>query len=102
MNIPIQVELLNPELPSIVRPTELVIYLPDELPNTPTVTVAIEAKSYEPELRRRCTIYREVDLPTSAVAACFTMQNLKVKIVPEAAEALLASFNYKIVAPIQS
>lgn len=99
MTIETPVELINPLTPSTVVPQKLVLYLPDELPDAPTVTIAVEATSYEPELKRRCTIYREVDLPTAAVKAAFAMENLKVKLVPEAANLLLQAFNYRIATP---
>ena len=71
----------------------LTVYVPDEMPEGDTVTIAVEA--IEQRTGYKATIYREVVLPKAAVIASFTYKDGKVVVVKDAAAQLLAGFNYK-------
>jgi len=90
----LQVELLDKAKPVAVAPQTLTIYIPDELPEGDTVTIAVEA--YEKRIDGYAKRYREVILPKAAVLASFKLNGLKVEVDAEKAGQLLAMFNYKI------
>lgn len=93
MNKTFAVQLIDEAKAPVVRAQTLTVYVPDEMPEGDTVTIAVEA--IEQRTGYKATIYREIVLPKSAVIASFTYQQGKVVVVEEAAAALLANFNYK-------
>ena len=97
MNHELQVELLDATKPVTVAPQKLTIYIPDELPDTDTIKIAVEA--YEKRVDGHAIIYREVTLPKAAVLASFKLNGLKVEVDAEKAAQLLAMFNYKFPDP---
>lgn len=95
MNINFNVKLLDETKPVLVSPTSLTIYLPDDVDlSQETVRIAVEAKEISES--KKITIYREVDLPSNLVQNWFTLNGLKINIIPEAVNVLLAAFNYEI------
>lgn len=106
MQFTIKVEAIDAAKVPAVTPSVITLYLTDTPPDTPTMIVATEAieertspmPSGAPgELRYKATIYREVELPTEAVKACFKPVGWKMVVDVDKAAALLAMFNYKAV-----
>jgi hypothetical protein len=90
----LNVELLDKSKPVAVAPTELTVFIPEELPEGDTIRIAVEAVEVKPMWR--ATIYREVDLPKAAVLSAFQQQGLKLVIKEDVVGQLLAMFNYKL------
>ena len=90
----LQVELLDATKPVQVAPQKLTIYIPDELPDTDTIKIAVEARQQRAD--GYAIVYREVELPKAAVLASFKLNGLKVQVETAQAEQLLAMFNYKL------
>ncbi len=89
----IPVHLIDESKAPVVKAQRLTIFLPDDLPDTPTIVIATEA--YEERSGYWAKIYREVELPTASVAACFKLEGIKVVVDTNKAAALLAMFNYQ-------
>ncbi len=93
----IPVQLIDDTKAPVVKPQRITIFLPDELPDTEHMIIATEA--VEERAGWKATIYREIILPTAAVAECFKLEGIKVVVDPTKAAALLALFNYQIAPP---
>ena len=93
MNKTFAVQLIDESKAPLVKAQTLTVYVPDEMPESDTVTIGVEAIEQAPGYK--ATIYRDSVLPNAAVIASITYQQGKVVVVEEAAAALLANFNYK-------
>lgn len=97
MTYTIPIQLIDESKAPTVKAQRLTVYLPDQLPDAATVIIATEAEEERPGYKAK--IYREIELPTDQVAACFMLRGLKVVVDPDKAASLLALFNYKPVEP---